>query len=99
MLYDKFPVGHLQKIQKLTAERLQTEGKSGTTTTAILRFFGVLVLMTRFEFSRKQDLWNTNSDNKYLPAPCFGNTGMSRNCFFDIMHCIRFSYRWLNKDK
>lgn len=88
-----FPSTHLQDMQKLTTEKLLKEGTSGTTVSEILRFFGVLILMTRFEFSRKQDLWRTTRHNKYLPAPCFGDTGMSKNRFFDIMRCIRFSHQ------
>lgn len=86
-----FPFEHLVLTKELTHERLLKSGKNGTSISELLRFFGILMLMTRFEFGNKLDLWSTEHSSKYVPAPCFGKTGMGRDRFVDILKCIRFS--------
>lgn len=78
-------------IRDLTHEKLLALGKQGTSVSEILRLFGIMVLITRFEFGKKGDLWKTEPSSKYLPPPCFGKTGMSRDRFNDLLRCIRFS--------
>ena len=88
-----FPFNHLVRIRELTHERLLQHGKKGTSVSEILRFFGILVLMTRFEFGNKLDLWRTEPSSKYTAAPCFGRTGMGRDRFVDILRHVRFSWQ------
>ena len=88
-----FPNNHLRLIVELTTAALQRIGRAGSSANEILRFFGVLILPTRFEFGSKTSLWNTTRSSKYIPAPEFGRTGMGRDRFFDILRCIRFSYQ------
>ena len=105
---DMFPQRHLVAITYMTSNSLAQLNKPETTVSEILKFFGILILMTRFEFGRKADLWSLSSRRKYIPAPAFGRTGMSKQRFFDIISCIKFSnqpaekgdlssvqYRWL----
>ena len=57
----------------------------------IFKFFGVMLLVTRFEFGSWASFWSNTSTNKYIPAPSFGLTGMPRKRLDDLWMCIRFS--------
>ena len=57
----------------------------------IVKFFGVMLLVTRFEFGSRASLWSNVTTNKYIPAPSFGQTGMPRKRFGDLWMCIKFS--------
>ena len=56
--------------------------------------FGAIILLTKFQFSKRSTLWSVTPPEKYEPAPNFGRrTGMSRNRFEEITRCIRYSYQ------
>jgi hypothetical protein len=107
-----FPPDQLLTIVTLTSENLLLKTKAATTPGEVLKFFGVLILVTRFEFSARASLWSNTAPSKYEPAPSFGKTGMPRHRFDSIMSAIRFSrqppvrpdhmsteaYRWLLVD-
>ena len=57
----------------------------------IVKFFGVMLLVTQFEFGSQASLWSNVTTNKYIPAPSFGLTGMPQKRFDDLWMCIRFS--------
>jgi hypothetical protein len=42
-----------------------------------LTFFGVQILMAKFEFTSRASLWSTTTPRKYVPALSFGKAGMS----------------------
>ena len=86
-----FPPHHLNKIVQLTSSKLLNLNKTPTTKQEILKLFGVLVLITRFEFGSRASLWATTAPSKYIPAPCFGKTGMSRHRFDVLFRCLTFS--------
>ena len=65
--------------------------KTYTSAGEIVKFFGVMLLATRFEFGSRVSLWSNVTTNKYIPAPSFGQTGMPRKRFDDLWMCIRFS--------
>jgi hypothetical protein len=67
--------------------------KPTTTKGEMLRFFGVVILATKFEFHYRRSLcWATTAaTSKYIPAPLFGRTNLSRNRIDDLWQCIRFS--------
>ena len=65
--------------------------KNYTTAGEIVKFFGVMLLVTRFEFGSRASLWSNVTTNKYIPAPSFGITGMPRKQFDNLWMCIRFS--------
>ena len=65
--------------------------KTYTSAGEIVKFFGVMLLATRFEFGSRASLWSNVTTNKYIPAPLFGQTGMPRKRFDDLWMCIRFS--------
>ena len=86
-----FPPQQLQLILQLTNNELAIARKSYTTAGEIVKFFGVMLLVTRFEFGSRASLWSNVTTNKYIPAPSFGLTGMPRKRFDDLWMCIRFS--------
>jgi len=57
----------------------------------LLKWFGVLMLMTRFECGDHSSLWSDQTTCKCMPPPCFGKTGMSRNRFHDMFKCLKWS--------
>ena len=86
-----FPPQQLQLILQLTNNELGMARKNYTTAGEIVKFFGVMLLVTRFEFGSRASLWSNMTTNKYIPAPSFGLTGMPRKRFDDLWMCIRFS--------
>ena len=88
-----FSHDHLLKIVDPTSIKLQRIGRPTTCPSEILRNFGILILITRFEFGTRKTLWNINRNSKYIPPAEFGKTGMPRNWFEDLTRCIAFSYQ------
>ena len=86
-----FPPEQLQLILQLTNNELAMARKNYTTAGEIVKFFGVMLLVTQFEFGSRASLWSNTSTNKYIPAPSFGLTGMLQKWFDDLWMCIRFS--------
>ena len=86
-----FPPEQLQLILQLTNNELAMARKTYTMAGEIVKFFGVMLLVTRFEFESRASLWSNVTTNKYIPAPSFGQTGMPRKQFDDLWMCIRFS--------
>lgn len=85
-----FPMSHIAKIVTLTNINLLKDRCAVTDASEILRFIGVLVLMSRFEYGPRADLWKTTSENKYIPAPNFGRF-MTQYRFTKLRSSIRFS--------
>ena len=92
-----FPPEQLQLILQLTNNELAMVRKNYTTAGEIVKFFGVMLLVTQFEFGSRASLWSNMSTNKYIPAPSFGLTGMPRKRFDDLWMCIRFSDQPCNR--
>ena len=51
-----------------------------TTTGEVLKYFGILILLTKFEFNSRRNLWSNLSEHRYIPAPSMGK-GIPRNRF------------------
>ena len=105
-----FPKKQLSMMVEKTSERLAVAGKPRLTKGELLKWFGVLILITRFEFGERDRLWRETSTCKYIPSPSFGQrTGMTRDRFNDIFRYMVWSqqpqerppgmssesYRWL----
>ena len=86
-----FPPEQLQLILQLTNNELAMARKNYTTAGEMVKFFGVMLRVTRFEFGSWASLWSNATTNKYIPAPSFGLTGMPWKWFNDLWMCIRFS--------
>jgi Transposase IS4 len=107
-----FPPNYLVEIVNLTNQQLTIASEKTTTKGEIVKFFGVILLITRFEFNSRSDLWSSKPINKYIPSPDFGKTGMPRKRFDTLWRYIRWSdqpkdrpddmsseqYRWLLVD-
>jgi hypothetical protein len=59
----------------------------------MIRFFGIVVLATRFEFTTRASLWSTVRFSRFHASPGFGMTGMPRNRFDEIWRYMRFSHQ------
>ena len=89
-----FPPRQLTLMLQQTNLQLRKQHAQEVSKSELLKFFGLLILTTRFQFQSRRDLWNTNwldPFNKYVPSPQFGRTGMSRHRFDTIWNCLRFS--------
>jgi Transposase IS4 len=105
-----FPAKQLSLMVEETSRKLAKDGQPKITKGELLKFFGVLCLITRFEFGDRANLWAKKSHCKFIPAPNFGDrTGMTRDRFHSIFKCMVWSvqppqrpdgmtseaYRWL----
>ena len=86
-----FPPKQLVAMVDLTNIELVKLEANTTNTSEILKFFGVLILMTSFEFTSRESLWSSVAPMKYKPAPHFGLTGMSKHRFNDLFRAIQWS--------
>ncbi len=86
-----FPMTDIQEIVRLTNERLGEANKVMITAGEVLKFFGVMILSTKFEFKSRSSLWSTTPTSKFIAAPSFGATGMSRMQFDNLWRYIRWS--------
>ena len=69
-----FPLEEIKLIVRLTNTQFEKHSMRTTTIGEILKFFGVWVLSTRFEFGSRSSLWSNIAPSKYVPAPAFGKT-------------------------
>jgi Transposase IS4 len=84
-----FPPTALKHILTLTNKSLR---KNGGKEIELLRFFGVVLLITKFDFGQRDKLWNSVPTFKYIPSPQFGiQTGMCCNRFEEIWMNLVFS--------
>ena len=87
-----FPKKQLSLMVEETSRKLTAVGKPRLTTGELLKWFGVLILITRFEFGERDHLWRTKSSCKYIPTPNFGErTGMTRDRFNDLFRYMVWS--------
>jgi Transposase IS4 len=87
-----FPPNALKQILILTNKSLRKNEGKEIELGELLRFFGVILLITKFDFGRRRELWNTVLSFKYIPSPQFGiHTGMCRNRFEEIWMNLVFS--------
>ena len=85
-----FPPQQMLAIVRLTNNNLREKNIPLTSNGEILRYFGVCILATRYQFASRRDLWSTSSRYKYQYAPSFGKTGMPRNRFDILWQHIQF---------
>lgn len=85
----------LEATVRYTNERLSKlpHPRGPTTQGELLKFFGVLILGSFVDFDDRKNLWSKKSDNKYIHAPNFGKTGMSRDRFLTLFVNIRYSHQ------
>lgn len=87
-----FPKDQLNLMVEETSKKLANAGKPKLTKGELLKWFGIMILITRFEFGERNHLWNTKAHCKYIPVPNFGEkTGMTRDRFNDLFRLMVWS--------
>ena len=86
-----FPPKQLNNMVQFSNDELTQFNLPRTNISELLKFFGVIILTTKFEFTSRTSLWSTVAPSKYRPAPLFGQTGMSKHRFEDLFRCVRWS--------
>ena len=88
-----FPKTQLKWMVERLNIALSRAKKKPTTMEELLKWFGVLMLVTRFEFGNRAKLWSDKPRCKCIPALDFGKTGMSRQQFDDMWRFMEWSYQ------
>lgn len=80
----------LQVIVGLTNERIERNGDRLMMLAEIMKFFGMLVLMTKYSVGNKKDLWKAASATKYRLIVSFGRF-ISRHVYEKFCTTSKFS--------
>lgn len=85
------PPDQLDTELRLMNENLKAKKKSEATMGELLKFYGVCILVSRVRPHARRDLWNAESDSKYVAAHDFSKTGITRHRFEDMLGAWEFS--------
>jgi hypothetical protein len=88
-----YPPKALQHFLSCTNDVLRAEGRIEVKYEEMIKFFGIIILATRFEFTARSTLWSKARVSRFYALPAFGTTGMTRNRFDEIWKCMRFSHQ------
>jgi hypothetical protein len=88
-----YPPKALLHFMTCTNDYLREEAKAIISYEEMIKFFGIIILATRFEFTSRASLWSKARVSRFYALPAFGTTGMTRNRFDDIWKCMRFSHQ------
>ena len=103
----------MRHIIKETNEKLKDLDQEQLDVGEFLKFIGVMILTTRFDFGDRRELFQVKAMSPYIPPPMINNTsGMSRKRFEEIWASLTFStvpkvrsstmssaeYRWKHVD-
>ena len=84
-----FPYRQLESEVRWTNVQLYRARKQPTTAGELLKYKGLQLLATRFQFNSRAGLWTTTSQwCRYISPPHFGRTEMSRQRFDDLTSCF-----------
>ena len=72
---------------------LKKETLKETTTGEIIKCFGIIILMLKFEFCKRRDLWTNTSQFRYVSASALRKTGMARKIFDLLWHWMVWSHQ------
>jgi hypothetical protein len=87
-----FPNNSMRRIIQLTNKKLRDKDIDEIDVGDLLKFFGICIVITKFEFGSRAELWSRTPSCPYIPAVCLGETtGMGRNRFDEIWHALTFS--------
>jgi hypothetical protein len=67
-----FPKEQMNLILSLTNKKISLARGKKLTEGELIKFFGVVILATRFEFAARRDLWSQMKKTKYEDASAFG---------------------------
>lgn len=85
------PPPTLRRMLVKTNDLLIARESNPMTMAELLRFIGVCLLITRFEFGKRRELWALSTGCLYIPSPGLQQTGMSRDRFEEILAHVVFS--------
>lgn len=87
-----FSMEQLVRMVRLASIKLRERGAQPTTAGEVLKFIGVTLLVTRYEFYPRADPWLTKARNKHMHARAFGqHTGLSRPRYDALWSCVTFN--------
>jgi hypothetical protein len=87
-----FPTNAQRRIIHLTNRKLRTKDVDEIDVGDLLKFFGICMLITKFEFGSRSELWSRDTRCAYILVAALGeSTGMGRNRFDEIWSCLTFS--------
>ena len=75
-----------------TTQQLVKHGEEGTSKGGIIKWFGIIILATCFEFGDRASLWSNVSQIKYRTAPAFGRSAPAFGK--TVMNRHRFDMLW-----
>jgi Transposase IS4 len=87
------PPTSIKCILHETNKKLREQESEELCIAELLRFFGVCILVTRFKFGRRRELWGLTTGCNYIPTANFASTGMARNRFEEIWSVLSFSHQ------
>jgi Transposase IS4 len=93
IFYLMFPPQELALMLFSTNEQLTRNRGVPTTVGELLKFLGIVILSTKYEFTTRASLWSKTAATKYELPPNFGRLGMNRKRFDEIWKNIRFAYQ------
>ena len=59
----------------------------------MIKWFGIVILATCFEFGDRAILWSTVSQSRYRSAPVFGKTDMNMHRFDVLWRLVQCSHQ------
>jgi len=92
-----FPPQQLTLMVREMNIQLRRKRKKEINSSELLKFFGVILLMTKVRFDNRRSLWSTTGRSRYLPAYNFGQTGITRHRFDELMQSLRWSHQPVNR--
>ena len=92
--FHSFPEEQTRHTILQTNINLLMNNKRPMTRAEFYKVLGILILITRLEFTSRASLWSRTTSSKFIPAPRIGETtGMPRNRFDELWSYLRWSYQ------
>jgi Transposase IS4 len=89
-----YPQEQINSMVQLTNAQLCIHRKEEMTRGELICFFGTMILVTRFQFNGRHDLWSTQPRTRFVGAPKLGEkTGFSCHSFDDLWKHLKWSYQ------
>ena len=89
-----FPTEQINLTIRLTNSCLHANRKTLLNEREFYKFLEIIILITRLEFTSRENLWSPTSEYKYIPSLKLGNmTGISRHRFDEIWSELQWSYQ------
>ena len=62
-----FPPNHLTEMVRLTNREIREKEEKSMTIGEMVKFMGLCIPITRFQFSSRRYLWSQTAPSKYIP--------------------------------